>query len=60
MGVGYPRDAVGEAAPVAEARASVIDAGLGRMVGNRGEVFVEPAADMILGSWIPLGLEVTP
>ena len=60
MGVGYPRGAVGETVPVAVARASVIDAGLGRMVGKRGDVFVDPAADMMLGRWMPLGLEVTP
>ncbi len=53
-GVGYPRDAMGEAVPEPEApieaRARVIDVGLGRMVGRRGDVLVEVVADMILGS----------
>ncbi len=54
-GVGYPRDAVGEEVPLASAR--VIDAGLGKMVGSRGELLLDPAADMMLGSWMPpLGL----
>jgi len=34
------------------ARASVIEAGLGKMVGRRGEWF-DPVADMMLGSWMP-------
>ena len=52
--MGYPRDAMGEAVPEPEApieaRARVIDVGLGRMVGRRGDVLVEVVADMILGS----------
>ena len=42
--------------PLMDARARVMDAGLGRMVGRRGEVLVEAVADMMLGSWIPTGL----
>ena len=37
-------------------RASFIDEGLGRIVGRRGEVLAEAAADMMLGSWMPMGL----
>lgn len=53
-GVGYPRDAVGDEVPLETvlARASVIEAGLGKMVGRRGEWF-DPVADMMLGSWMP-------
>ena len=39
-----------------DARARLIEAGLGRMVGRRGEVLVEAVADMMLGSWMPPGL----
>lgn len=39
-----------------EAKARVIDVGLGRIVGRRGEVLLEAVADMILGSWMPPGL----
>ncbi len=38
---------------VALARASVIEAGLGRIAGRRGEALL---AVMMLGSWMPLGL----
>jgi hypothetical protein len=52
---------VGEAvldaqAPLIDDSARVMDAGLGRMVGRRGEVLVEAVADMMLGSWMPTGL----
>lgn len=61
-GVGYPRDVVGDVVPaetdgfVDGAWAMLMDAGLGRMVGSRGEGFPEAVADMILGSWMPPGL----
>jgi hypothetical protein len=45
-----------EPEPHIEASASVIEAGLGRMVGSRGDVSVDAVADMILGSWMPPGL----
>jgi hypothetical protein len=45
-----------EQEPLTEARARVMEAGLGRMVGRRGEVLVEAVADMMLGSWMPMGL----
>lgn len=49
-GVGYPREGVeGDGVAVTEARASVMDAGLGRMVGRRGEVLLVFPAFMMLG-----------
>jgi hypothetical protein len=45
-----------EPGPLIDARARVIEAGLGRMVGSRGEVLFEAVADMMLGSWIAPGL----
>lgn len=59
--MGYPRDAVGEevpaeAEPPIDARASFIEAGLGRMVGRRGDALAEAVAVMMLGSWMPVGL----
>lgn len=53
--MGYPRDAVGEevpaeAEPPIDARASFIEAGLGRMVGRRGDALAEAVAVMMLGS----------
>jgi 2-iminoacetate synthase ThiH len=39
-----------------DAMARLMEAGLGRMVGRRGEVLVEAVADMMLGSWMPPGL----
>lgn len=49
---------VAAAAP-AVARARVIDAGLGRIVGSLGDVSVDGAPDMMLGSWMLWG-EVGP
>jgi hypothetical protein len=42
--------AVGEPATVAEARARVMEAGLGRMAGRRGETLVVEPAFRMLGS----------
>jgi hypothetical protein len=45
-----------EPGPLIDARARLIEVGLGRMVGRRGEVLLEAVADMMLGSWMPPGL----
>lgn len=52
-GVGKPREAVGEDVPLA--MASVMEAGLGKIVGKRGELWLPV---MMLGRWMPFGLVV--
>lgn len=58
--LGWLRDAAGKAVPELEEpiedRARVIEVGLGRMVGRRGEALEDAVADMMLGSWSPPGL----
>jgi hypothetical protein len=45
-----------EPEPFIDDIARLMEEGLGRMVGRRGEVLVEAVADMMLGSWMPPGL----